>query len=42
MTMSPRAITIIGFAVVIAGLFLLEFLARRPGNRIPTLGQWLG
>ena len=42
MIMSTRAFTIIGFAVVIGGLFLLELLARRPGSRIPTLGQWLG
>jgi hypothetical protein len=42
MIMSTRAVTIIGFAAVIAGLFLLEFLARRPGSRIPTLGGWLG
>jgi hypothetical protein len=42
MSMSIRALTIISFAVVIAGLFLLEFLGRRPGSRIPTLGEWLG
>jgi hypothetical protein len=42
MVMSTRALTIIVFAAVVAGLFLLEFLARRPGSRIPTLGQWLG
>jgi hypothetical protein len=27
---------------VILALFLLEFLARREGSRVPTLGQWLG
>jgi hypothetical protein len=27
---------------VIAAMFALEFLARRPGSRIPTVGQWLG
>ena len=37
-----RAITIVGFAIVIAAMFALEFRARRPGSRIPTLGQWLG
>ena len=40
--MSTRALTIAGFAVVIVAMFVLEFLARRPGSRIPTLGQWLG
>lgn len=40
--MSTRAVTIIGFAIVIAAMFTLEFLARRPGSRIPTVGQWLG
>jgi hypothetical protein len=28
--------------VVIATLVLLEFVARRPGSRIPPLGEWLG
>jgi hypothetical protein len=37
-----RVITIVGFAAIIGALFLLEFLGRRPGSRIPTLGQWLG
>jgi Family of unknown function (DUF6186) len=37
-----RVITIVGFAAVIGALFALEFLARRKGSRIPTLGQWLG
>ena len=37
-----RAITISGFLIVIIAMFVLEFLARRPGSRIPTLGQWLG
>jgi hypothetical protein len=40
--MVTRVITIIGFAAVILSLFVLEFLARRNGSRIPTLGQWLG
>jgi hypothetical protein len=37
-----RGITIAGFVIVIAALFVLEYLARRPGSRIPTMGQWLG
>jgi hypothetical protein len=40
--MTTRVITIIGFAVIIAVLVLLEVLGRRPGNRIPTTRQWLG
>ncbi len=39
---STRLITIVGFAIVIAAMFALEFAARRPGSRIPTVGQWLG
>src|SRR5262249_58594405 len=37
-----RGITIAGFVVVVAAMIVLEMLARRPGSRIPTLGQWLG
>jgi hypothetical protein len=37
-----RVLTIMGFCAVILALFVLEFLARREGSRIPTLGQWLG
>ena len=40
--MSTRAITIAGFAIVIVAMFAFEFFARRPGSRIPTVGQWLG
>ncbi len=40
--METRIITIAGFAVVVSALFALEFLGRRPGNRIPTVGEWLG
>lgn len=43
--MSPlptRGITIAGFVIVIAAILLLEWRARRPGSRIPTIGQWLG
>lgn len=43
--MSPlptRGITIVGFVVVIAAILILEWRARRPGSRIPTIGQWLG
>jgi Family of unknown function (DUF6186) len=39
---SDRAITVIGFVVIIAALAALEFLARRKIARIPTLGEWLG
>jgi hypothetical protein len=37
-----RAITIAGFAIVVTAMIVLEVLARRPGSRIPTVGQWLG
>jgi len=37
-----RVITIVGFAAVILALLVLEFLGRRKGSRIPTLGEWLG
>jgi hypothetical protein len=40
--MVTRIITIIGFSAVIAGIVILEIIARRPGTRIPTLGEWLG
>jgi len=40
--MATRVITIIGFAVLILALFVLEYLGRRPDTRIPTLGEWLG
>jgi hypothetical protein len=40
--MVTRVITITGFAALILALFVLEFLARRKGSRIPTLGEWLG
>ncbi len=37
-----RGITIAGFVIVITSMFVLEFRARRPGSRIPTVGEWLG
>ena len=37
-----RTITIPGLVLVIAAMFALEFIARRPGSRIPTAGEWLG
>lgn len=40
--MTTRIITVIGFAVVIIALFVLEFIGRRPASRVPTLGEWLG
>jgi len=43
--MSPlptRVITIVGFMVLVLAMIVLEILARRPGSRIPTVGQWLG
>jgi hypothetical protein len=40
--MVTRVITIVGFSGVIAGIVILEIVARRPGTRIPTLGEWLG
>jgi hypothetical protein len=40
--MATRVITIIGFCTVIAALVILEIGARRPGSRVPALGEWLG
>jgi Family of unknown function (DUF6186) len=40
--MATRVITIIGFCAVIAALVVLEIVGRRPGSRVPTLGEWLG
>jgi hypothetical protein len=43
--MSPiptRGVTIAGFIVIVAALVLLELYARRPGSRVPTVGEWLG
>lgn len=40
--MSTRAITISGFAAVIAALVVLEILGRRKTNSIPSLSEWLG
>ncbi|HEU5418204.1 MAG TPA: DUF6186 family protein [Streptosporangiaceae bacterium] len=40
--MTTRIITMTGFAGLLAVLAALEVLGRRPGNRIPTAGQWLG
>jgi hypothetical protein len=37
-----RGATIAGFVLVIAAICALEVLARRPGSRIPTIGEWLG
>jgi hypothetical protein len=37
-----RAITIAGFVVAVVAMIALEILARRPGSRIPTVGQRLG
>ena len=40
--MTTRVLTIAGFACVIAFMVALEYLGRRPGSRIPALGEWLG
>ncbi len=40
--MSTRAISISGFAAVIAALVVLEILGRRKTNSIPSLSEWLG
>jgi hypothetical protein len=40
--LTTRNITIAGFACLIAAMFVLEYLGRRPSSRIPTLGQCLG
>jgi hypothetical protein len=39
---SSKVTTIVGFAIIVAILVLLEVLARRRTNRIPTTGEWLG
>jgi Family of unknown function (DUF6186) len=39
---STRVITIIGFAAAFLAVGWLQLAARRPGSRIPTLGQWFG
>ena len=40
--MTTRVITIVGFACVIIALLALDLVGRRPGSRVPTLGEWLG
>jgi uncharacterized protein DUF6186 len=40
--LSTRGVTIAGFVLVITAILTLEVLARRPGSRVPTIGQWLG
>ncbi len=40
--LDTRTITIAGFAIVIAAMFVLDYVARRPGSRIPTCGEWFG
>lgn len=40
--MSTRAITIVGFLLVIAALVTLEILGRRKKANIPTVSEWLG
>ncbi len=43
--MSPiptRGVTIAGFVLIVAAMILLELYARRPGSRVPTVGDWLG
>ena len=40
--MVTRIITIVGFTGMLSALVVLEIVGRRPGSRIPTLGQWLG
>jgi len=37
--MSPRVITIIGYAVIGLAALVVEVVARRPGNRVPTFAQ---
>jgi Family of unknown function (DUF6186) len=40
--MITRIITDIGFVCLVGSLVILEIIARRPTNRIPTVGEWLG
>jgi uncharacterized protein DUF6186 len=40
--MTSKVVTIVGFAIVVAILVLLEVLGRRRSSRIPTTGEWLG
>ena len=37
--MSPRGITIAGYALIGAAMLIVELVARRPGSRVPTLAQ---
>jgi hypothetical protein len=40
--MTSRVVTAVGFGVIIAAMVLLEVIARRRTNKIPTTGEWLG
>lgn len=40
--MSTHVITVIGYAVIILLLVILEILAHRRGSRIPKIGEWFG
>lgn len=40
--MSSREITIAGYVVTGLAVLVLELVARRPGSRVPTIGQLLG
>jgi len=40
--MSSRAITITGYVVIGVAAVVVQLVARRPGNRVPTLSQVLG
>lgn len=40
--MTSRVVTAAGFGIIIAAMVLLEMIARRRTNKIPTTGEWLG
>jgi Family of unknown function (DUF6186) len=35
-------VTAVGFGIIIAAMVLLEVIARRRTNKIPSTGEWLG
>jgi hypothetical protein len=39
---SSRAVSILLFGLVAAGILTLDLLARRPASKIPTLGEVFG
>jgi hypothetical protein len=38
----PRMVTIVAFSLVFVATLVVEWAARRPGSRIPTVGEVCG